>query len=157
MAAITSCSDFGAPQNKVWHLKFNMLPNKFPISHPKLVPLAVFCISFIWDSISLDDQTMDITLTSHFYPPNIHSISIFFKNSLKSDHRWLSLLLALNQNNDPFCLLQPSKLTGLLISSSIPIQLFSNTARIIPLKQRTEEHIIPVFKTMQFPSHLILT
>ena len=148
MVAITICSDFGAPQNKVWHLKFNMFPNKFPISHPKLVPLSVFCISFIWDSISLDDQTMDITLTSHFYPPNIHSINIFFKNSLKSDHLLLSPLLALNLNNDPFCLQQPSKLIGLLVSSSIPIRLFSNTARIIPLKQRAEEHIIPVFKTM---------
>lgn len=62
------------------HLKFNMLPNKFPIFHPKRVPLAVFCISFVWDSISLDDQTMDIILTSHFYLsksiPSAYSLKI---------------------------------------------------------------------------------
>ena len=59
MAAITICSDFGAPQNKVWHCS-----HCFPISHEVMGPDAMILVfwMYIMRDAGLDEAHVGIKI-----------------------------------------------------------------------------------------------
>ena len=61
MAAVTICSDFGAPQNKVWHC-FHCFPIYFPWSDGRILEETQAGIKIAWRIINnlryADDTTL---------------------------------------------------------------------------------------------------
>ena len=60
MAAITICSDFGAPQNKVWHC-FHCFPIYFPWSEGADAMILVFW-KYIMRNAGLDEAQVGIKM-----------------------------------------------------------------------------------------------
>ena len=66
MAAITICSDFGAPQNKVWHC-FHCFPIDFPWSDGTRCHIIIFiCSTKVCNLLALKEISLKITFTFQF-------------------------------------------------------------------------------------------